>query len=317
MSYWYDDEFEIELCSIVEGDAEKIYNDNLALKRLPPSTEIKFYLNTLFKSDDYICICRTPSDYYSIQRDKWALELGKLIAINPSNPETNTRKNSDVTKYRNFLIEFDDIPIREQYEGIKRLNFPFSTITYSGNKSLHIILSLKEELKNEREYYFYANWIHNIFSKYLSTPDNSTKSPSFLTRFPNVLADNGYVGQKVLAIKPRVKNYDLVYWLESFSECKPTDFIERIDEPLKPERSNIVELVDWYIYKHLNDSYEKSGKWFQCPICKEEGKAHYGRKLCVSGLNRYISCTADKDHNKNILKKLWSLRAGGNYHGEK
>jgi hypothetical protein len=318
MSYWDDGESEIELCSIVEEEAERIYEKNLALKGLSPTSEIQLYLNTLFDSNDHICICQSPSTYDFKRLDKWKLELGRLLAFNPSNPKTNTRRTSDVAKFRNFLVEFDDISIKEQYEGVVELEFPFSAITYSGNKSLHIILSLDEDLSSESEYYFYSNWIHNILSCYIGKPDNSTKSPSFLTRFPNVLADNGYTAQKVLAINSRVKNQIFYSWLEKYPECRPSSPKNYIDDiPLKPERKNIIELIDWYVYEHLGDSYEKSGKWFSCPICKTEGKAHYGKKLCVSGVNRYVSCTADKDHNKNLLKKIWSLKTGGIQNGNK
>jgi hypothetical protein len=314
MSYWND--FDIEVCDIVEGDAEIIYQDNLALKTLSLEQEINVFLNVLFNEDDHICICRSPFDYFFVKKSEYKGELGKLVAINPSDPSTSTRRTSDITQFRIFLIEFDDITLSEQYHGLRTLEFPYATITFSGNRSLHIVLSLEHELSDKSEYYFYANWIHNIFKENIGKPDNSTKAPSFLTRFPNVLGDDGFVSQKLLAIGNRISIDLLHQWLAKYPNCKPENKPSSFEEQdLRPEREGIISLVDWYVFDHLKDSYTKSGKWFQCPLCKEEGKAHYGKKLCINGVNRYISCVLDPEHNKTILKKIWQLKNGGNNNG--
>jgi hypothetical protein len=311
MSYWNYDDLEIEFNVIVEGDAEKIYHSGLANQELSPTIEIQKFINVLFDEEDTICICRSPSDYFFIKKKDYQGELGKLLAFNPTNPTTKTRKNSDVAKFRSFMIEFDNISIKQQYDVILEIGFPHSTITYSGNKSLHIILTLEQEIESQDNYYLYSKWIQNIFQAKSYRPDPLTKSPSFLTRFPNVTSDDGFYSQKLLSLQGRVNNSDFIEWLNRYSECRPQINKSFIDEELKPERKSIVELVDWYVFEYLKSSYDGIENWFMCPICKEEKRAHYGKRLCVKGLNKYTSCTADKDHNRLLLKKIWSLKSGG------
>lgn len=311
MSYWNYNNLEVEHNVVVEGDAEKIYLSGLAVQKLKPTIEIQSFINLLFDDEDTICICKSPSDYFFVKKRDYQGELGKLLAFNPTNPGTKTRKNSDVARFRSFLIEFDNISINEQYDTILKLNFPYSTITYSGNKSLHIILTLEEEVDSQENYYLYSKWIHNIFEGKGYQPDPLTKSPSFLTRFPNVTADDGFCSQKLLSVRDRVNNNAFLEWLKSYPEYQPQISRVFVDEELKPERKSIIDLVDWYVLKYLKSSYSGKENWFMCPICKEEKKAHYGKRMCVKGLNRYVSCTANREHNQILLKKIWNLKLGG------
>ena len=59
---------------------------------------------------------------------------GSFIAVNGcKSPEVN--KNSDnVRVLRNFLIEFDKMPLEEQRGYMDRLGIPYSAVVFSGSK---------------------------------------------------------------------------------------------------------------------------------------------------------------------------------------
>lgn len=119
------------------------------------------------------------------------------------------RNDANVSCFRNFLVEFDDMPLDDQRAWVKEINMPFSTCVFSGNKSYHYILSLKEPLRNAEDYRKYSAAIHRAVEK----ADPSTKNPSRSSRFPGFVRPETGKVQEVVELKDRISAEDLDLWL--------------------------------------------------------------------------------------------------------
>lgn len=148
----------------------------------------------LFRSGELACagdrFCKYLSHIDSIMQDS------EYIAINPLR---ESRRDSHCTAYRNFLVEIDKGTLAQQKQYIQRLDMPFSTVTFSGNKSLHFIIALEEGVTRE-EYEEYAKRL----LKAVKHADQTTKNPSRLTRLPGGVNQKTGREQKLLYVGYRV-----------------------------------------------------------------------------------------------------------------
>jgi len=135
-----------------------------------------------------------------------------FFCINPLKPGS-TRSDKAVLTNRNMLIECDSMLVKDQYQLIKAAGFPFSTCVYSGNKSLHFIISLAEACTDEKEYRALTKRIYAALKTCGVAPDVACSNPSRQSRYPNgVRQDNGKI-QHLIECKGRVSRADLEQWL--------------------------------------------------------------------------------------------------------
>lgn len=120
------------------------------------------------------------------------------------------RADANVTKYRSFLLEIDNMPLDEQRAYIDSSGVPWSTCTYSGKKSLHFIIALERPLANRAEYDAVVRRLY----KALPTVDPSAKNPSRFSRVPGAHRPDTGNQQELLEVRPRVPNEVLIAWLD-------------------------------------------------------------------------------------------------------
>ena len=139
-------------------------------------------------------------------------EHKQFVCINPLN---GTRKDSNVSSFRNILVESDCLNKEAQMELMKKLELPYSTLTDSGGKSLHFVICLKESLESESHYRQLAR---AILLKIGDSVDSKTFNPSRFSRLPNGIRHSNHdrVVQKLLECHDRVDNAKLLEWLGDF-----------------------------------------------------------------------------------------------------
>jgi len=165
------------------------------------------YLNILFDPEDLVCTGDTPY-ITAIEPLRAQLKLRQFICINPL---CGPRRDSNVTKFRNILVEFDKHDLARQLKIIKESQLPHSTIVFSGSKSFHVIISLEEPLKSKDEY---SQLVKRVYKKMggADVVDISTSNPSRFSRAPCVNRNNGNF-QAVQYLGTRIKNEELLSWL--------------------------------------------------------------------------------------------------------
>ena len=193
----------------------------------------------MFNEDEHICVQNSKFAYRSIpfhtlisepkitlipndpeQAKKYtrAVDASKLIlmSLNPMK-ENATRHDSSVASYRSFLIELDVGSIKEQLGTIAHLKMPFSAQTFSGSKSVHTVITLDEDLPNEKAYRAIGEWIFNI----VTLADKNCANPTRSVRLPGVYREPGKK-QRLIKINRRISHKELMNWLNKYIHLKPS-----------------------------------------------------------------------------------------------
>lgn len=180
------------------------------------------FLNTLFDPGDYTCFARTAKgthvypvfntdfdgvQYFSIN----ALDGHRDHAPQQAWHEAHKprRANANVTKYRNILVEFDNLSLDMQLAHVATIGLPYSTCVYSGGKSYHFIISLEQPLDGGS--LEYAALVERVYAV-LPQSDRACRNPSRLSRFPGFLRD-GTTEQTLKEVRGRIPYAELDAWL--------------------------------------------------------------------------------------------------------
>lgn len=222
----------------------------------------------------------------------------KLVALNPIK---GFREDLNCTAFRNFMIEMDYGPLKEQLEYAKKLEIPYSAVVFSGNKSLHFLISIDTDLPSENVWRMFAEWILNI----ATAADPNTKNPSRSLRVPGVEREPGKK-QLMVEYKGQTKLSDLVAWLSKYPDAKPK-------EPEKREISGTADfskLKKWVPERLANGLRPDQGRnkqWFS--IACEFALAGYSEDDTIEMLTEYFN--PDRDFKER--EWLTSIRSAFKY----
>lgn len=188
-------------------------------------------LNLMFRPGETVCVSHNKYGYHSIPLDVAFKEKVTLVppdleraheivssdqlVLVALNPIKGWRQDEDCTAFRNFLVEIDNQDLRAQIDYIKAIKMPYSAIIFSGNKSMHFLISLDEDLPNEKIYRLFAEWTLAV----ATMADQMTKNPSRSIRVPGAMRKEGK--QRLVEIKGPVKMADMVEWLNANPGARP------------------------------------------------------------------------------------------------
>lgn len=130
------------------------------------------------------------------------------------------RADVNVSCFRNILVECDKVSIEDQVKWLNNSSLPYSAVVHSGDKSLHIFISLEEPLKSKQEYTRLCTKLYGAIAKEGLPIDESCKNPSRLSRYPGVIRSSTNKEQELLFVGDRVKNGILNTWI---NQHKPRD----------------------------------------------------------------------------------------------
>jgi len=232
-------------------------------------------LNLMFREGEEVCVSHNKYGYASVPLSNLLEDSVTLIATNPEIPDTivqtkdllmvalnpikGYRRDANCTGLRNFLVELDIMMPKDQLAYVKRLGMPYSAVIFSGNKSLHFLISIDRDCANERSYKFMANYILNT----VRAADQNTKNPSRSIRIPGALREPG----KKQILLPNefhgpISKETLTAWLSKRPDLKPKDQVKSIILSDSPN----ISLVPRWVYKALESGLDTSkgrnSAWF-------------------------------------------------------
>lgn len=185
---------------------------------------------TCFSIDTYGTAVFSAGQIYYSGAGPW-----RFFSINPLN---YYRLDRNVTAYRTFLLEFDSGTEQEQLELIEKIHLPYSSITSSGGKSIHVLIVLDKPLSSEAEYREMARHLHAAIPE----ADPSTINPSRLSRLPTGMRDG--VEQRLIHVGGRVSLANLKDWLLQYPvEAKKLWGIEELQRTDKALSNDTVRFI--------------------------------------------------------------------------
>lgn len=182
------------------------------------------YLLRLFNPGEFVCMATDNKGTLvtSLAEALATSPPGNFISLNPLDGAVDRmpvrefhaadrprRADANVTAHRNLLIEFDGMSLADQSQKLIDLEVPYTTLVYSGGKSLHAVIALTESVSRSEydELFRYLKYV-------LWQCDPSCRNPSRLTRVAG--ADREGVTQDLVDIRKRVSRERLVKWLSRF-----------------------------------------------------------------------------------------------------
>lgn len=259
----------IPLENVMEGDVTLVPTPDSVVKRNEKRQERGYSLLAYEE-----CFETCPSDNLT------------LVALNPIK---GFREDLKATAYRSFLVELDYGPLKTQVDYIKQIGLPYSALVFSGNKSIHCLITLDTDLPSYEVYYTFAEWILNV----ATMADPNTKNPSRSIRIPGAEREPGKK-QLIVEMKGPVKLTDLSAWLALHPESKPQVAEKRqvSDTPIDLER-----LKPWVAHRlvyGLDPTKGRNKQWFS--IGCEFALAGYSEDDTLNLLYSYF--TPDRDFRK-------------------
>lgn len=278
---------------------------------------LRNFLNVLFDSGEEVCVSDNQYAHLSmplesLYQNKVTLQSQnkavfpktvdisaiQLIAINPVK---GNREDENCTAFRTFLVEVDNMPLKDQYDYIQSLGMPYSVCVFSGGKSLHFGITLSEDLNSIETYRYLASWILNVASK----ADKNTKNPSRSIRVPDAIRDGKR--QKLLDIKGRVPLEQLNAWLSQFEHLRPAPPKSSYSQPT--EKAGLDTLPVWVTIALKNgvSSYAamngegRNSRWFK--VFCEFAKRGYSSEEYMGLLDKYF------DEEKDFRRPEWETIA--------
>jgi hypothetical protein len=266
-------------------------------------------LDIMFREGEEVCVSHDGYGYHSIPLSSLeysTVELKappesklsdaiidtseiKLVSLNPTK---GFRRDENVTAFRNFLIEVDDMDLADQLRYVDGMQLPYSVCVFSGNKSLHFSICLEDSLPSYKLYYYYATWILNI----MSGADQKTKNPTRSIRFAGAIRDGKE--QKLVKIKPRIQLADLNSWLSQYEGQKPKGFFdENKPTPIDKDKENHIPKWVWdKVINGIDKSKGRNVEWFK--IASEFGKLGYDAESAIGFLEQYFVSEYDFKRNE-------------------
>ena len=237
----------------------------------------KEFLEVLFDSDDYVAFGKNDmaasKAIYPIP--EWYTTNAMKFCINPLGRDQRRNGENIGDNIYSFLFEMDKdennqiIPAKEQIRMFVNSGIPYTTMVYSGSKSIHLIVRFTEPITQKwfRSWWEAMNRV--LVNKGLPIDPATMKIPQ-LSRVPNSMrdVDGDKVCQKLIHINKRIEQSEMLEWLELNGEEVLEPYVPPVREynpDLNAEVSDEEKFKAAYnMFKKTHGEYEpsaESGNW--------------------------------------------------------
>jgi hypothetical protein len=131
------------------------------------------------------------------------------------------RIKENVYTMKNFLFEFDSIPLDTQKKLLKKNIGIVSMAVFSGSKSIHFIIQVKDIPDNDNEYRYLWNLMNEKY--FMKQADTQCNDYTRLSRSPNAVRDNGV---RQMLILNELKPIDLK-WRPLYNRINELDLMKK------------------------------------------------------------------------------------------
>ena len=267
----------------------------------------KQLLNLMFNPGETICVRPNLYSYHSISLES-AME-GTISLVPPDsgrptqyydsselllvalNPILGFCKDANVQKYRSFLFELDTGSIRDQLGYFQHLQIPLSAQVFSGNKSVHSLLTLSSDRLDEKTYRLLYQWCLNI----MTLVDRNCKNPSRSIRIPGAYREPGKK-QRLISIGERVTISEFLTWLNRYPHLRPRAKEKRI---IVPGTGSVDRLSKWakgQLKYGMKPTKGRNQHWFGMGY--DFAQAGYSEGEAIEILSRHFNPEHDFSENE-------------------
>lgn len=267
-------------------------------------------LKLLFNEGETVCVSNNEFGFHSIPLER-ALNTVQITLESPNpkspvnicdsrdfilvaiNPIKGWRRDENVTAFRSYLIEMDIGSIKEQIGTITHLGIPFSAQVFSGNKSVHTVITLDEGLPDEKTYRSIGDWIFNI----VSLADKNCRNPSRSIRIPGAYRDGGKK-QRLIKIGKRISHKELFDWLNKYKSLQPKAKEKRVIPEGQADFSRLSPWACGMLGKGIETTrLGRNQTWYALAV--DFGFAGYTEDQAIEILRKYF------EEERDFKEKEW------------
>lgn len=220
-----------------------------------------------------------------------------LLAINPIN---GFRSDSNVTAYRNFLFELDVGTLTSQMRYSKNIGLPYSAAIFSGNKSIHFLVCLDQDL-DEKTYRLLYEWALKIGTLF----DQACKNPSRSVRIPGAIRPETGKKQQLIENNGKTKLEDFLTWLSKYEHLRPKAKKKRKSLTSEPDFDMLSPWLKTQLKEGLDFTGGRNQKWFA--IFCDFALAGYPEEEAIQILEQHFQ----EEHD--FKEKEWLITAASAY----
>lgn len=201
----------------------------------------KAFIEALFDIDDLVAWGKTDA-YCRYPKSPWPEMLHTTDLKFCINPLNGPRKTENVTQINSLLFEMDKdsngniIPFDEQVRLFKESGLPWTTMVWSGTKSVHCIVRLEQPIP-ERLYKLVWETIRGVLVKKGCSIDPKTNLVPQLSRMPGSYRDGKL--QRLIGVRSRVSLSELGQWFKDNGVSIKKPAPPKPFRPVPSEKSNI------------------------------------------------------------------------------
>jgi hypothetical protein len=284
----------------------------------------KKMLELMFRKEEYVCCSPDKFGYHSIPLENIYLDQITLVSPNSKVPvktvDSNKitlvalnpmgwgyRKDSNCSAFRNFLIEMDTHEKHIQVEYIKRLGIPYSAMVWSGSKSVHTLISLSEDLPDEKTYRMLYKWI----LKLATLSDQALGNPSRSIRLAGGTRPETGNTQELIELKSRVKLDNFMAYLNKYPHLRPKEREERKDLTFQNDYDKLSSWARSQLKDGIDFSKGRNKTYFG--LACDLAKSGYSESETIEILEQYFV----EEHDFKYREFLTAIKSAHTYMANK
>jgi hypothetical protein len=282
------------------------------------NNKLQSFFALMFNKEDSVCVSNSQFSYHSIPLSE--ILTGAITLISPNqevparkvecehlilvslNPIKGFRNDKNCYTFRNFLIELDNYDRDLQIGYIKKLGIPYSSIVWSGSKSAHVLISLSEDLTNEKIYRDIYKWMLNI----ASLSDQALGNPSRSIRIPGAIRPETGKEQELIEMGGRISHKELFDWLNQYEHLRPKAREKKVLTG-QGDFDRLSPWARWQLKKGIQFAKGRNATWYALAV--DFAKAGYTEDQTTEILEKHFQ----EEHDFKEKEWLRTIRSGFEY----
>lgn len=176
------------------------------------------FINALFDNNEGTGYGNTNNEVCHSKTKQQFLDdtTSELFSVNPF----NRWKVTDNMKNVSLLFEVDEggLTAKEQIKLFLSSGIPFTTMTYSGGKSMHVIIRFNNSFEGTNWSYQWWYAIARVLKKYGIICDERARLVTQISRVPDVIRENTQKKQTLIYVRDRVDHTTMLEWIKQNGE---------------------------------------------------------------------------------------------------
>lgn len=209
------------------------------------------FINLLFDDDESTGFGSTNNETCHSKTKQQFIDCDSTNELFSVNSFVNWKETKNM-KLTSLLFEVDeDLIPAEQVKVFLKSGMPFTTMTFSGNKSIHVIVRFTNIFESKQWSYQWWHAIAKVLKKYGMVADERARLATQISRVPESTRRDTQRKQTLIYTRERVSHLEMLEWIKQNGEMV-----------YKPKEPKVYDsTIDWNSNKSDDTKFSTAVKW--------------------------------------------------------